>query len=113
MPKGHSEKMRKIMTGKKMKKKQIEIFDKEKSLSNGIEQYPQKIRYFSFGYAHEHEYKGKHLHNRVVVKITHPTPHFVMGIEFGVDWCNEYEDVPYFANQVYDWNTDTLTDVEM
>lgn len=33
MPKGHSEKMRKIMTGKKMKKKQIEIFDKEKSLN--------------------------------------------------------------------------------
>ena len=28
MPKGHSEKMRKIMTGKKMNKKQIEIFDK-------------------------------------------------------------------------------------
>ncbi len=33
MPKGHSEKMRKIMTGKKMKKKKIEIFDKEKSLN--------------------------------------------------------------------------------
>ena len=32
MPIGHSEKMRSIMTGKKMKKKQIEIFDKEKSL---------------------------------------------------------------------------------
>ena len=33
MPKGHSEKMRKIMTGKKWKKKKIEIFDKEKSLN--------------------------------------------------------------------------------
>jgi len=32
MPKGHSEKMREIMTGKKMNKKQIEIFDKENSL---------------------------------------------------------------------------------
>lgn len=33
MPTGHSEKMIKIMTGRKMKKKQIEIFDKEKSLN--------------------------------------------------------------------------------
>jgi group I intron endonuclease len=32
MPKGHSEKMRKIMTGKKMDKKQIEILDKENSI---------------------------------------------------------------------------------
>jgi len=32
MPKGHSEKMRRIMKGRKMNKKQIEIFDKEKSL---------------------------------------------------------------------------------
>ena len=32
MPKGHSEKMRKIMTGKKMNKKQIKILDKETSL---------------------------------------------------------------------------------
>ena len=39
MPQGHSEKMRKIMTGKKMKKKQIEIFDKATSLNfvcNGV-----------------------------------------------------------------------------
>ena len=33
MPKGHSEKMRKIMTGKKMNKKQIEIFDKNTSIN--------------------------------------------------------------------------------
>lgn len=33
MPKGHSEKMRKIMTGKKMNKKQIQIFDKEDSIN--------------------------------------------------------------------------------
>ena len=32
MPIGHSEKMRKIMTGKKMDKKQIEILDKENSI---------------------------------------------------------------------------------
>lgn len=39
MPLGHSEKMRKLMTGKIMKKKQIEIFDKETSLNilcNGV-----------------------------------------------------------------------------
>ena len=39
MPIGHSEKMREIMTGKKMRKKQIEIFDKETSLNilcNGV-----------------------------------------------------------------------------
>ena len=33
MPKGHSEKMRKIMTGKKMNKKEIEIFDKNTSIN--------------------------------------------------------------------------------
>ena len=33
MPKGHSEKMRKIMTGKKMNKKQIEIFDKNTGIN--------------------------------------------------------------------------------
>ena len=33
MPKGHSEKLRKIMTGKKMNKKQIEIFDKNTGMN--------------------------------------------------------------------------------
>ncbi len=46
MPKGHSEKMREIMTGKKMKKKQIEIFDKETSLNvfcNGVSDAADKL----------------------------------------------------------------------
>uniref|UniRef100_A0A6M3KKH2 GIY-YIG domain-containing protein n=1 Tax=viral metagenome TaxID=1070528 RepID=A0A6M3KKH2_9ZZZZ len=46
MPAGHSEKMRQIMTGKKMKKKQIEIFDKETSLNvfcNGVADAADKL----------------------------------------------------------------------
>ena len=46
MPKVHSEKMREIMTGKKMKKKQIEIFDKETSLNvfcNGVSDAADKL----------------------------------------------------------------------
>lgn len=46
MPIAHSEKMRKIMTGKIMKKKQIEIFDKETSLNilcNGVVEAADKL----------------------------------------------------------------------
>ena len=46
MPKGHSEKMRKIMKGRKMNKKQIEIFDKETSLNvfcNGVSDAADKL----------------------------------------------------------------------
>jgi len=85
MPKGHSEKMREIMTGKKMKKKQIEMFDKDASLTivcNGVVDAADKLNVSIGSISLLCSGKISHIkHRYYLVKVLTPEAH---PIAFGV-----------------------------